>query len=145
MPATFKRTASPLARSADDAGLSGYDPREAPELAAVCRALRTEITATLPQATAKIWHGAPVWFIDGYPVVGYSIKARKVALLFWNGQALGEPALKPMGKHVAAEISFARVSELDPAALRRWLARAGTNVFKDYASLRKRRGAKPSL
>jgi hypothetical protein len=78
-----------------------------------------------------------VWFIDGYPVVGYSIKAKKAALLFWNGQALGDPALKPMGKHFAAEILFTQVAELDRAAIRRTLVKAGKKVFKDYASLRK--------
>jgi hypothetical protein len=82
-----------------------------------------------------------VWFIDGYPVVGYSIKADKAALLFWNGQALGEPALKPLGKHFAAEVLFADVTELDRTTIQRCLDKAGKNVFKDYASLRESYGA----
>jgi hypothetical protein len=122
------------------AGISEYAEKQTPELAGVCEALRTEIDATLSQADSKIWHGAPVWFIDNYPVVGYSIKARKAALLFWNGQSLGDPALKAVGKHFAAEALFSQVSELDRTAIRRWLVKAGNNVFKDYAALRKGRG-----
>lgn len=142
MPAKSKRTSSVTARSASDTGIGAYAKNQTPELAAVCAALRARIDAALPQASSKIWHGAPVWFIADYPVVGYSIKAGKAALLFWNGQALGEPALKPMGKHFAAEVLFTDVSELDPAAIRRWLDKAGNHVFKDYASLRAGRGAK---
>ncbi|MCI0540247.1 MAG: YciI family protein [Verrucomicrobiales bacterium] len=136
------RTSSSTAQSAGHAAISDYARKQPPKLAAVCDALRAEIDAALPQASSKVWHGAPVWFIDDYPVVGYSIKAGKAALLFWNGQALGEPALKPMGKHFAAEALFAQVSELDRAACRRWLVKAGKNIFKDYASLRKGGNAK---
>ena len=28
----------------------------------------------LTKAEAKVWHGHPVWFIDGNPIVGYSLK-----------------------------------------------------------------------
>ena len=137
-----KRTSKAAEGSASDAGIGDYSKGQAPELAAVFDALRAEIDATLPKAESKVWHDAPVWFIDGYPVVGYAVKARKAALLFWNGQALGEPALKPVGKHFAAEVLFTHVSELDRAAIRRCLVTAGKKVFKDYASLREGRGAK---
>ncbi len=137
--------ASKVTTPSSNAGvISEYARKQTPELAAVCDALRSEIDAALPQAASKVWHGAPVWFIDDYPVVGYSTKAGMAALLFWNGQALGEPALKAMGKHLAAEALFTHVSELDRAALRRWLSKAGKNVFKDYASLRKGSNAKAS-
>jgi len=144
MNAKTKRTSKATAPAANDVGIGDYIRKQTPELAAVCEALRSVIDGALPQAASKVWHGAPVWFIDDYPVVGYSIKAGKVALLFWNGQALGEPALKPMGKHFAAEILCTQVSELDRTALRRWLVKAGKNVFKDYASLRKGSNAKAS-
>jgi hypothetical protein len=38
----------------------------------ICDRLATEVTKHLPDAEAKIWHGRPVWFLDGNPVVGYS-------------------------------------------------------------------------
>ena len=143
MATKSKPTSKVAIASASGDGIRDFDLSQTPELAAVCKVLRAEIDVALPQADAKIWHGAPVWFLEGYPVVGYSIKAKKAALLFWNGQALGEPMLKPMGKHFAAEILFSHVSELDVPAIQRCLAKAGKNVFKDYASFREGRGAKP--
>lgn len=130
------------APAASEVGIGAYAEQQPPELAAVFDALRAEIEAALPQAASKIWHGAPVWFIEEYPVVGYSLKGGKASLLFWNGQSLGEPTLKPVGKHFAAEWVFASLSELDRPALRRTLLKAGKNVFKDYASLRKAGGVK---
>ncbi|MCZ7641152.1 MAG: DUF1801 domain-containing protein [Verrucomicrobia bacterium] len=144
MNSASKRSPAVAAGAARDAGISRYATSQTPELAAVCQGLRAEIEATLPRAESKIWHGAPVWFLEGYPVVGYSIKAGKVSLLFWNGRALGEPALQPVGKHFAAELVFTEVSELDRAAIRRMLVRAGQHVFKDYAALRGKRGTKPT-
>lgn len=38
----------------------------------ICEALRTEIEKTLPEATSKVWHAHPVWFLDDNPIVGYS-------------------------------------------------------------------------
>src|SRR5262245_55203780 len=136
MSAKSKKTSKTT--SSYDTGIGDYASKQTPELAAIFKALRSEIDATLPQAASKIWHGAPVWFVDDYPVVGYSLKAGKASLLFWNGKALGEPALKPVGKHFAAEMVLTQVAELDRAAIRRCLAKAGKNVFKDYASLRQR-------
>jgi len=129
-------TANAAATSSPEAGLDAYSQQHKPDLEAVFDALRAEITAALPQAASRIWHGAPVWFIEDYPVVGYSLKAGKASLLFWNGRALGEPTLKPVGKHFAAEWVFATVAELERAAIRRALRKAGRHVFKDYASLR---------
>jgi hypothetical protein len=142
MTVKSERTSKATARSTSGGDIRDYSRNLTPQLAAVCDALRFEIDGALKQADSVIWHGAPVWFLEGYPAVGYSLKARKIALLFWNGRALGEPLLTPVGKHFAAEVSFADVSELDRPAIRRCLDKAGKNVFKDYASLRARRGAK---
>jgi hypothetical protein len=142
MTAKSKQRAPITASSAGDAGIRDYARKQTPELAAVFDALRAEIDAALPQAASKIWHGAPVWFIDDYPVVGYSLKAGKASLLFWNGKALGEASLEPVGKHFAAEMVFAQVGQLDRASVRRCLVKAGKNVFKDYASLRETRESK---
>ena len=98
--------------------------------AAICHALRAEVDAVLPKATSKIWHRSPVWFIGENPVVGYNVTSKKgINLLFWNGQSFKEPALKAVGKFKAAQIQFTDVSEIDPEALRRWLKRAGTDIW----------------
>jgi len=104
---------------------------------AISKVLKAEISKALPQATHKIYHGIPVWFIGENAVVGIRINAKKVmGLLFWNGQALKEPALKPMGSFKAAEIYFKDVSEIKLSDLRRWLKKAGKDIW-DFASIRK--------
>ena len=106
--------------------------------AAICRRLRSEIAAVLPRATARIWHGAPVWFIGETPVVGYNGTARGgVNLLFWNGQAFREPMLSAVGKFRAAQLHFDAVSEIDSKLVHRCLRKAGSDLW-DYSELRKR-------
>jgi hypothetical protein len=119
--------------------IASYDAEQSPDEAAVCRGLRREIQRALPESTSKVWHGSPVWFIGDTPVVGYNVTAKGgVALLFWNGQAFDEPALKPMGKFKAAQIRFGDVSEIEAAPLRRWLKKAGTEIW-DVSSIRRQR------
>ena len=77
---------------------------------AIADSLRKTIDAALPKATSKVWHGHPVWFIGENPVVGYSTKTTGVALLFWNGQSFGEPALQAIGKFHAAELKYAEAA-----------------------------------
>ncbi len=38
----------------------------------ICSLLAAEITRGLPQATSRIWHSHPVWFLEENPIVGYS-------------------------------------------------------------------------
>lgn len=125
-----------------------YATTQTAELAAICRALRTEIEAALPRSTGKIWHGSPVWFIGENPVVGYHVTAHKrVSLLFWNGQKFDEPALVALGKFHGAQTVFATAAEIDVKVLRRWLQRSATTIW-DYrgfllAQKALRRKAKP--
>jgi hypothetical protein len=118
--------------------VAAYERAQKPELAAVCRLLRKEIDATLPMSGAMIYHGMPVWFIAGNAVVGYSVTAKKqVNLLFWNGQALDEPELEAVGKFKAAQVRFGDVGEVDKKKLKRWLKKAGKDIW-DYAGYRKK-------
>lgn len=103
----------------------------------MCSTLRGLIDSALPGATSKVWHGSPVWFVDDNPVVGYSTSAKGVNLLFWNGQALDEPALQPVGKYSAAQATFAAPDEIDGDVIRRWLRKAGANVFDSRAFFKK--------
>src|SRR5262245_33465264 len=102
--------------------VAAYDAAQPVAEASICRTLRAEIDKALPDATSKVWHGAPVWFVGEVPVAGYSVPAKGgVALLFWNGQAFGDPALEPMGKFRAAQAHFAAASAIKVTPLRRWL------------------------
>ncbi len=119
-----------VAATKPGADIAAYDASRPAREAALCRRLRREIAATLPDATSKVWHGAPVWFVGETPVVGYSVPARGgVALLFWNGQAFDEPALQPMGKFQAAQAEYGAVADIKVAPLRRWLRKAGEQLW----------------
>jgi uncharacterized protein YdhG (YjbR/CyaY superfamily) len=38
----------------------------------ICDLLLQAISKSLPKSENKVWHGHPVWFLDGNPIVGYS-------------------------------------------------------------------------
>ena len=117
--------------AASPAAIAQYTKSLAPPHAAVCKTLHREIDAALPSATSKLWHAIPVWFVGEHPVVGYKATAKHVTLLFWNGQAFGEPELKPAGKFKAAQIQFTEVTQVPVKNLRRWLKKAGQELW-DY-------------
>jgi hypothetical protein len=141
----MKRNALP---KPDDGDRGGDDPiveyaqSQPPAFRTICEILRGLICAGIPKATCKMWHGSPVWFIDENPVVGYSVRAEAVNLLFWNGQALDEPDLKPVGKHGAAQTTFREATAIDQEVLRRWLKKAKADVLDSKAYFKKLRAAK---
>jgi hypothetical protein len=120
-----------------------YESKLLPELAQVARALRAEIERALPAASSKVWHGHPVWFDGDNPVVGYDARKSAVALLFWNGQELGEPALVPVGKHRAAVIEYVTVEDIDHTVLQRCLDKARVNVLDSVGYFRALREKAP--
>ena len=94
------------------------------------------IGKVIPQAEGKVWHGHPVWFINGNPVAGYSLKKAGLEVLFWSGQSFRTPGLKAIGKYQAAGFSFA--SKEDAKALETWFTEA-IAIQWDYANLPKNR------
>ena len=105
----------------------------------VCDLLAQDIRRHLPEADNKIWHGHPVWFLDGNPVVGYSKLKHCVRLLFWSGQSFEEDGLAKEGSFQAAEARFTAAEQIDTAALARWLAKA-RDIQWDYKNLVRRKG-----
>jgi hypothetical protein len=135
------KSSSATTRSAGPKGeaitVTEYIHRLDSKQAAICRNLRNEIGAVLPEAEARIYHGSPAWFIGENAVVGFSARPNgAVTLLFWNGKALGEPALDPVGKFQAAQASYAAVSDITVGDLRRWLRKAGKDIW-DLAAMRR--------
>jgi hypothetical protein len=123
--------------------IAEYDSAQSPAEASVCRKLRAEIERALPNATSRVWHGSPVWFVGDIPVTGYNVPAKGgVALLFWNGQAFGDPTLKPIGKDKAAQIHYGALSEIKVTPLRQWLKKAGTDIWDVSSILRQRARAR---
>jgi hypothetical protein len=118
-----------------DAYASKLDPR----LGELCGKLRATIDRGLAGGASRLYHGAPVWFIGENPIVGYSLKKGRIALLFWSGASFEEGGLTPVGKYKAAEISYADSGEIDGGRLAKWL-RESMSIIWDYPSLRKTGG-----
>ena len=116
-----------------------YNNSQAPSDKAICELLQEEIDKGLPEAESKIWHGHPVWFLEGNPVVGYSKLKDSVRLLFWSGQSFDEPGLHVEGSFKAAEARFANSNEVNVVDLHRWLKKARDSQW-DYKNIVKRRG-----
>lgn len=105
----------------------------------ICDLLAKEIQQALPNAESKIWHGAPVWFLDGNPIAGYDKLKNCVRLLFWSGQSFGEPGLQNEGRFKAAEARYTDVSQINTDDLKRWLDKS-KKIQWDYKNIVKRRG-----
>ena len=116
-----------------------YNDALAPPHKAICDVLAAHIDAGLKGAENKIWHRHPVWFLDGNPIVGYSLLKDGVRLLFWSGQSFDEPGLAPEGTFKAAEVRYASVDDVKPTSLKRWLKKARA-IQWDYKNIVKRRG-----
>ena len=120
--------------------IAAYHARLAPAERAICERLAREITGGLRGAEAKVWHGHPVWFLDGNPIVGYSRQKLGMRLMFWSGADFDEPGLDVIGeKFNDASRFYTDVSEIKPTPLRRWLRKARV-IQWDYKNIVKRRG-----
>lgn len=96
------------------------------------------ISKTLPMAEGKVWHCHPVWFIDGNPVVGFSLKKAGIEVLFWSGQSFKQEGLRAIGKYKAAGIGLPTIQGLNKKLLTTWLGEA-LAIQWDYANLPKKR------
>ena len=68
-----------------DPAILKYNEKQEPSDKDICHVLAGEIDRGLSEAERKIWHGHPVWFLDGNPIVGYSKQKPGVRLMFWSG------------------------------------------------------------
>lgn len=106
----------------------------------ICDLLAGEIDRSLPEAENKIWHGHPVWFLDGNPIVGYSKQKPGIRLMFWSGKDFGEEGLNVVGKKFKdASAFFNAPAEIRKTDLRRWLKKA-REIQWDYKNIVKRTG-----
>lgn len=121
------------------ADTKNYNAALSPKERAICRLLAEEIDRGLPEAENKVWHGHPVWFLDGNPVVGYGKLKDCVRLLFWSGQSFDEEGLKKEGSFKAAEARYTAADQVDTQTLQRWLAKA-RDIQWDYKNIVRRKG-----
>lgn len=116
-----------------------YNDRQTEVNKAICDKLGAEIDHNLPEAENKIWHAHPVWFLEGNPIVGYSVMKRGVRILFWSGQSFDEPGLKPEGTFKAAGVLYTDAGQVDADDIARWVAKA-RDIQWNYRDIVKKKG-----
>ena len=122
------------------ADIQAYNDRQADAHREACARLAAEIARGLPEAEGKVWHGHPVWFLDGNPTVGYSVQKPGLRLMFWSGADFGEPRLDvPGAKFKDASIFYGQAADVDAAELQRWLGKS-REIQWDYKNIVKRKG-----
>lgn len=120
--------------------IQAYNNKRSNTDRAICNLLAEEITKGLPKAENKIWHGHPVWFLDGNPTVGYSKQKAGIRLMFWSGVSFEEDGLEVRGgKFKDASIFYNHISEIEKKNLKRWLKKS-TDIQWDYKNIVKRKG-----
>ncbi len=106
----------------------------------LCDLLYQLITQNLKHATAKVWHGHPVWFTDDNPIVGYNKLKAGIKLLFWSGVAFNDSQLIPgSGKFKDAGILYQNAGDVNAAQVKHWLKLAN-DIQWDYKNVVKRKG-----
>lgn len=117
-----------------------YNNSQSNEEKDICNLLMQEIDRGLPEAENKIWHGHPVWFLEGNPIVGYSKQKAGIRLMFWSGMGFGEEALKSgTGKFKDASVFYTNVDQVNSEELQRWLTKS-RDIQWDYKNIVKRKG-----
>ena len=122
-----------------------YNAAQSPADRRICDALAKAIDRRLSKSSAenKIWHGHPVWFLDGNPIVGYhKLKTPppgSIRLLFWSGQSFDEPGLTAEGSFKAAEARYTAADQIVARDLERWLQKS-IEIQWDYKNIVKRKG-----
>lgn len=116
-----------------------FNDKQSDNNKAICELLAQEINSILPEAESKIWHGAPVWFLDGNPIAGYDVLKNCVRLLFWSGQTFDEPGLKNEGSFKAAEARYTAADQINTEDLKRWLEKS-IDIQWDYKHIVKNKG-----
>lgn len=106
----------------------------------ICQLLATTIDSELSEAESKIWHGHPVWFLNGNPIVGYSKQKAGMRLMFWSGADFNEEGLDVPGKKFKdASVFYTTAEQINTKDLNRWLKKSKT-IQWDYKNIVKRKG-----
>ena len=107
---------------------------------AICSILASHIEQEIPQAENKIWHGHPVWFLTGNPIVGYSKQKMGIRLMFWSGADFNHEKLNIKGpKFKDASIFYQSETDINIQDLKLWLELSVT-IQWDYKNLIKKKG-----
>ena len=122
------------------ADILAYNDQQSAADKPICDLLAKEITTHLPEAENKLWHGHPVWFLDGNPITGYSKEKKGIRLMFWSGADFDEPGLNVVGKKFKdASVFYSSKEEVNKTDLKRWLEKS-RDIQWDYKNIVKRKG-----
>ena len=122
------------------ADILAYNDQQSAADKPICDLLAKEITTHLPEAENKLWHGHPVWFLDGNPITGYSKEKKGIRLMFWRGADFDEPGLNVVGKKFKdASVFYNSKEEVNKTDLKRWLEKS-RDIQWDYKNIVKRKG-----
>lgn len=135
----IKTLAEKMQFESSNVEIESYNASQADIDRKICNLLMDEINRNLVDAKSKIWHGSPVWFLDGNPIVGYCKLKNCIQLLFWSGQTFYD-GLKPVGKYKAAEARFNEPDQINIDDLARWLHKS-IEIQWDYKNMVKRNGS----
>ncbi|HRO43728.1 MAG TPA: DUF1801 domain-containing protein [Flavipsychrobacter sp.] len=117
-----------------------YNNTQTAEYKSLCDTLAKEISTHLHDAENKIWHGHPVWFLEGNPITGYSKEKKGLRLMFWSGADFNEKQLSVRGeKFKDASIFYQSAGEINTTDLKRWLEKSSA-IQWDYKNIVKRKG-----
>lgn len=120
--------------------IQNYNQKQALADTEICHRLAGIIDEELKDATSKIWHAHPVWFLNENPIVGYSKQKAGIRLMFWSGKGFGIDELNVRGeKFQDASIFYTSVSEIDPFKIKHWLKKS-IEIQWDYKNIVKKRG-----
>jgi Domain of unknown function (DU1801) len=117
-----------------------YNNKQTPADKQICDLLAKTINSELTDATSKIWHAHPVWFLDDNPIVGYSKQKAGWRLMFWSGASFEEEKLKVVGKKFKdASIFYTSEEQINIKDLKKWLKKS-RSIQWDYKNIVKRKG-----
>ncbi len=120
--------------------IEAYHASFTPTEQQICLTLFQLINNELPEAESKLWHGHPVWFIEGNPIVGYSKQKAGIRLMFWSGADFEEEELTVRGKKFKdASVFYTHPDQINQEDLQRWLQKS-REIQWDYKNIVKRKG-----
>jgi hypothetical protein len=120
--------------------IAAYNEQQTPADREICHLLATIINGELKEATSKIWHAHPVWFLEDNPVVGYSKQKAGIRLMFWSGADFDEEGLPIIGKKFKdASVFYTAATGIRLKDVKRWLKKS-SDIQWDYKNIVKRKG-----
>lgn len=123
-----------------DLSIADYSKDFTSEERDICLLLMEQLNEGLPEASSKIWHAHPVWFLEENPIVGYSKQKAGIRLMFWSGASFEEDGLNVRGaKFKDASVIYKSKDEIKIPELRRWLEKS-KEIQWDYKNIVKRKG-----